>query len=155
MHSIRHKPTLSTRPIRTILSMILDDAVDERLIPADPVRRRRRCGRRRDHTPSPRERVWAMPDQVLRIAEQATRLGGPSAGLLVITTAWTGCRTTKDTSVSPHHHTPTISMNESGHARGPNDRAPSPCLLTKGSLHLSRVGLPESCSALPCCRKHR
>jgi hypothetical protein len=31
--------------------------------------------------------VWAMPEQVLRIAEQATMLGGPSAGLLVITTA--------------------------------------------------------------------
>jgi len=78
--------------LRTILSMILDDAVDERLIPANPVRRRRRRGRRRDHAPSPRERVWVMPDQVLRIAEQATALGGPSAGLLVITAAWTGCR---------------------------------------------------------------
>ncbi len=78
--------------LRTVLSMILDDAVDERLIPANPVRRRRRRGRRRDHAPTPRERVWAMPEQVLRIAEQATTLGGPSAGLLVITTARTGCR---------------------------------------------------------------
>lgn len=33
----------------------------------------------------------AMPEQVLRIAEQATLLSGPSAGLLVIPTAWTGC----------------------------------------------------------------
>ncbi len=78
--------------LRTILSMILDDAVDERLIPTNPVRRRRRRGRRRDHAPTPTERVWAMPEQVLRIAEQATMLGGRSAGLLVITTAWTGCR---------------------------------------------------------------
>lgn len=78
--------------LRTMLSMIMDDAVDERLIPTNPVRRRRRRGRRRDHAPTPHERVWAMPDQVLRIAEQAGRLGGPSAGLLVITTAWTGCR---------------------------------------------------------------
>ena len=75
--------------MRTILSVILDDAVDERLIAANPVRRH---GRRRDHAPTPSERVWAMPDQVVRIADQATRLGGPSAGLLVITTAWTGCR---------------------------------------------------------------
>lgn len=37
--------------LRTILSMILDDAVDERLIPTNPVRRRRRRGRRRDHAP--------------------------------------------------------------------------------------------------------
>lgn len=78
--------------LRTILSMITDDAVDERLIPANPVRRRRRRGRRRDHAPTLKERVWAMPEQVLRIAEQATMLGGRSAGLLVITTAWTGCR---------------------------------------------------------------
>jgi len=78
--------------LRTILSMIMDDAVDERLIPANPVRRRRRRGRRRDHAPTVQERVWAMPEQVLRIAEQATMLGGRSAGLLVITTAWTGCR---------------------------------------------------------------
>jgi integrase len=78
--------------LRTVLSMIMDDAVDERLIPTNPVRRRRRRGRRRDHAPTPHERVWAMPEQVLRIAEQAARLGGPSAGLLVITTAWTGCR---------------------------------------------------------------
>ena len=78
--------------LRTILSMIMDDAVDERLIPANPVRRRRRRGRRRDHAPTLKERVWAMPEQVLRIAEQATMLGGRSAGLLVITTAWTGCR---------------------------------------------------------------
>lgn len=33
-----------------------------------------------------------MPKHVLRIADQATKLGGPSAGLLVITAAWTGCR---------------------------------------------------------------
>lgn len=75
--------------LRTILSMILDDAVDERLIAVNPVRRR---GRRRDRMASPCERVWAMPEHVLRIAEQASMLGGPSAGLLVISTVWTGCR---------------------------------------------------------------
>lgn len=42
--------------------------------------------------PSPTERVWALPDHILRIAEQAQALGGPSTGLLVITAAWTGCR---------------------------------------------------------------
>jgi hypothetical protein len=78
--------------LRTVLSMIMDDAVDDLLIPANPVRRRRRRGRRRDHAPTARERVWATPDQVVHIADQATALGGPSAGLLVITTAWTGCR---------------------------------------------------------------
>jgi len=33
-----------------------------------------------------------MPENVIQIADQATTLGGPSAGLLVITAAWTGCR---------------------------------------------------------------
>jgi len=75
-----------------VLSMMLEDAVDERLIATNPVHRRRRRGRRRERLPSPVERVWAMPEQVLRIAEQAGLLGGPSAGLLVITAAWTGCR---------------------------------------------------------------
>jgi hypothetical protein len=63
-----------------VLSMMLDDAVDERLIPANPVHRRRRRGRRRDHQPSPVERVWATPAQVLAIAEQASLLGGPGPG---------------------------------------------------------------------------
>jgi integrase len=78
--------------IVTVFSMMLDDAVDERLIPASPVHRHRRRGRRRDHAPTRNERVWAMPEHVLRIADQARALGGPSAALLVITAAWTGCR---------------------------------------------------------------
>jgi integrase len=78
--------------ILTVFSMMLDDAVDQRLIPANPVHRRRRRGRRRDHTPSRVEKVFAMPEHVIQIADQATMLGGSSAGLLVITAAWTGCR---------------------------------------------------------------
>jgi hypothetical protein len=78
--------------IVTVFSMMLDDAVDEHLIATNPVHRRRRRGRRRDHAPSRNERVWAMPDHVLAITDQARALGGPSAGLLIITAAWTGCR---------------------------------------------------------------
>jgi len=78
--------------LRTVLSMLLDDAVDDRLMATNPVRRRRRRGRRRDHGPAIAERVWAMPEHVLRVAEQATMLGGNDAGLLVLTAAWTGCR---------------------------------------------------------------
>lgn len=73
-----------------LLSMILTDAVDQRLIPANPVHKRRRRGRRsRRITP---EKIWATPEQVLRIADQAGMLGGPTARLLIITAAWTGCR---------------------------------------------------------------
>jgi integrase len=88
----KHLAPSTVAGIRTLFSMMLDDAVDQRLIPVNPVHRRRRRGRRRDHAPSRVEKVFAMPDHVCRIAEQATMLGGPAAGLLVITAAWTGCR---------------------------------------------------------------
>jgi integrase len=72
-----------------LLSMIMTDAVDARLIALNPVRRRRR-GRR---VVSPLgERVWADPEHVVRIAEQASLLGGSTIGLLIITGAWTGAR---------------------------------------------------------------
>lgn len=78
--------------IRTVFRMLLDDAVDERLIAESPVRWRRRRGRRRDRAERVAERVWAMPEHVVRLAEQAAVLGGMSAKLLLITAAWTGCR---------------------------------------------------------------
>lgn len=77
--------------IRTVFKMLLEDAVDERLIASNPVLRRRR-GRRRDRAVLVAERVWAMPEHVVRLAAQAAVLGGDSAKLLIITAAWTGCR---------------------------------------------------------------
>jgi integrase len=73
-----------------MLSMMLTDAVDARLIAANPVRLRRHRGRRLHATPA--ERVWAMPEQVVQIAAQAGALGGPTAELMIITAAWTGAR---------------------------------------------------------------
>lgn len=73
-----------------LLSMMLIDAMDARLIVANPVRLRRNRGRRH-HAPLV-ERVWAIPDHVVRIAAQAATLGGPTAELLIITAAWTGGR---------------------------------------------------------------
>ena len=73
-----------------LLSMIFADAVDQRLIPANPIHKHRRRGRRsRQLRP---ERIWATPEQVLRVANQAGMLGGPIARLLIITAGWTGCR---------------------------------------------------------------
>jgi hypothetical protein len=74
-----------------LLSMILTDAADEGLIPTNPIHSRRRRGRRSHSIPP--EKVWATPTEVLRIANQATALGGQTAGLLIITAAWTGCAT--------------------------------------------------------------
>jgi integrase len=72
-----------------LLSMMLTDAADDRLIPVNPYRPNRR-GRRR-HTP-PSERVFTTPERALRIALHASRLAGPWAGMLIITAAWTGAR---------------------------------------------------------------
>lgn len=78
--------------IMCLLSMMLEDAVDQRMIEANPVHRKRRRGRRQDHGPSRLEKVWALPEDVVRIAAQAGERGGPVAELLVITAGWTGCR---------------------------------------------------------------
>jgi integrase len=75
--------------ITKVMSMMLADAADERLILANPIQPRRR-GRRR-HEPRT-ERVWATPEQVLHVAAQAARLVGNWAAALMITAAWTGAR---------------------------------------------------------------
>ena len=58
--------------------------------PANPVKQMRRRGRRSRSTRP--ERIWATPWQVRRVADQAGELGGPTARLMIITAAWTGCR---------------------------------------------------------------
>jgi integrase len=79
----------TVRSIVKLLSLMLADAADERLIAANPIRPQRR-GRRR-HQPRT-EAVWATPEQALRIAWQAGRLVGPWAFALMVTAAWTGAR---------------------------------------------------------------
>jgi integrase-like protein len=153
--------------IRTVLSMMLDDAVDERLIPTNPIHRHRRRGRRRDHAPTTAERVWAMPEHIIRIAEQATTRGGPSAGLLIITAAWTGCRwgelaglhattSTSTSACSPSIPTPEPCMNPpatsgSAHRKHPPPRAPSPCRHSSSpcSATTSKSHPARSCSPAP------
>lgn len=75
---------------KNLLSMIFTDAVDEGLVAANPVRKHRRRGRRSRHLRP--ERIWATPEQVLAVADQAGKLGWPTARLLIIAAAWTGCR---------------------------------------------------------------
>ncbi|GAB2677100.1 tyrosine-type recombinase/integrase [Saccharopolyspora gloriosae] len=79
--------TVST--MTKVLSMMLADATDDRLIPANPVRTRRRGQRRRTKRT---ERIWATPDQVVRVADNTAALVGPWAAALQITAAWTGAR---------------------------------------------------------------
>jgi integrase len=81
------RSTVST--ISKVLTMLLADAVDEQLIPVNPIRPRRR-GRTR-HEPVT-EAVWATPTQALHVAVNAGRLAGPGSGVLILTAAWTGAR---------------------------------------------------------------
>ena len=69
--------------------MLLADAAEERLIPANPIRVRQRGRRRAERVP---ERVWATPAEVLAVADNAARLpgGGPDAAILIVMAAWTG-----------------------------------------------------------------
>jgi integrase len=83
-----------------VLSMMLADAAQERLIPTNPVRAQRR-GRR--HHIRRREIVWATPEQAVRIALQAGQLVGPWAAMLVITAAWTGARWGELTGLQRHN----------------------------------------------------
>jgi integrase len=81
--------TATITTIVKVLTMMLADAADERLIAVNPIRAQRR-GRRR-HDPAP-EAVWATPTQAIQVALNAARLAGPDAGLLILTAAWTGAR---------------------------------------------------------------
>jgi integrase len=81
---------VSVSDITKLLSLMLSDAVDEGLIAANPVRLRHR-GRRR-HTPRAREKMWATPEQVLRICDNATHCYGHAGAILILTAAYTGAR---------------------------------------------------------------
>lgn len=135
VNDLRQRYAASTvAGIVTVFSMMLDDAIDEHLIAVNSVHRRLR-GRRRDNAPSRNERVWTMPDHVLRIADQARALGGPSAALLIITAAWTVCRWGELAGLQRHRvnvrrRTITIDPDtDSGSARPRHlpRPAPSPC----------------------------
>jgi integrase len=85
-----YSPT-TVASIMKLLSLLLADAADERLIPANPIRARRRGRRRAERRV---ERVWATPAEVLAVADNAARLpaAGPGAAVLLVTAAWTGAR---------------------------------------------------------------
>lgn len=73
-----------------LLSRILGDAVEDGLLSTNPVHRHHRRGKRAFRIPH--EMLWATPEEVLRGAQQAERLRDRASAVLIITTAWTGCR---------------------------------------------------------------
>ncbi|MEV6608872.1 tyrosine-type recombinase/integrase [Kutzneria sp. NPDC051319] len=89
---LRAKPLsqVSVDGILKLLSLVLADAADEKLIAANPIRARRR-GRRR-HSERRREKIWAQSDPVLRLADQIAAYYGPGGAVMVVTAGWTGAR---------------------------------------------------------------
>ena len=82
--------TATITTILKVLTMMLADAVDERLIrrqpdpPATP--------RPPPLTNRPRKPCGPPPPRPIRVALNAARLAGPDAALLILTAAWTGAR---------------------------------------------------------------
>jgi integrase len=77
--------------VMKLLSLMLADGAEERLIPTNPIRTRNRGRRRAERRV---ERVWATPGEVLAVADNAAQLpyGGVAAAALIVTAAWTGAR---------------------------------------------------------------
>ncbi|WNV82600.1 tyrosine-type recombinase/integrase [Umezawaea sp. Da 62-37] len=84
-----------------LLSQILTDAAEEKLITANPIRPRRRG--RRNHAARVPEKVWADPAEVLRVADQIAACYDPGAAVLVVTAAWTGARWGELTGLQRHN----------------------------------------------------
>jgi integrase len=83
--------TSTVAGIVTVFSMMLDDAVDERLIALNPVRRRAYAAGAASSHPF-RPNMSGPLEQVVRIADNAELLGNRCCGLLVVTAGWTGAR---------------------------------------------------------------
>lgn len=89
--TLRHNGLADVTATDTVklLSLILADAADDKRIPANPIRPRRRGRGRRVRKP---EKVWATPEQVVQVADQAAAYYGPGAGMLILTAGWSGAR---------------------------------------------------------------
>jgi integrase len=76
--------------IVSLFRRILGDAVEDGLLPANPMHPHRNRSTRafRIH----HEMLWASPEEILRGAQQAEQLHNRTSALLIVTAAWTGCR---------------------------------------------------------------
>jgi hypothetical protein len=74
-----------------LLSLLLSDAADEKLIGANPIRGARRRGRRHHEARTP-EKVWAEPGELLLVCDNMAVHYGPGGAVLTATAGWTGAR---------------------------------------------------------------
>lgn len=74
-----------------LLSLILSDAADEKLIGANPIRGARRRGRRHHETRTA-EKVWPEHDELLLVADNMAAYYGSGGAVMTVTAGWTGAR---------------------------------------------------------------
>ena len=95
---LRARYSLATvRGIVTLMSLVLNAAVEERMIAINPIQGLRMAEPRTRHRPQatlrqPPKRPIPTSTQVLQIADRTAILGGRSAQVMVITAAFTGMR---------------------------------------------------------------
>jgi integrase len=75
-----------------LFRIILDDAVNDRLIKTNPAQPQRRRRRGRFVRPVAVERLWATPAQVLQLAENMSVIWGRVGYAFILTKAYTGLR---------------------------------------------------------------
>jgi hypothetical protein len=123
--------------ITKLLSLLLADAAEARLIPAKPIRPRRRDR----HAPRV-ERVWATPEQALAVADNAARLpaGGPGDAVMIVLAAWTGARWGEITGLQRHNIY--VSDDEKGYIKV--DSLVGALLESSHGLELGPPKTPES-----------
>lgn len=87
---------VTAKDARDVLSLILGDAKEARLISFNPAERRRHRGRKRNRITRrslSQEREWATPLETLLIAERAALLSGRDDDFIMVATlGWTGMR---------------------------------------------------------------
>jgi integrase len=90
---LRAKPLakITVDNIVKLLSLLLSDAVDEKLIAANPIRGARRRGRRHHEARTP-EKIWAEPDELLLVTDNMATHYGPGGAVMTTTAGWTGAR---------------------------------------------------------------
>ncbi|MEO6702268.1 MAG: multidrug DMT transporter permease [Jatrophihabitantaceae bacterium] len=86
--------------ITKLFTMILADAVAERLIAYNPSQLRRRG---RGRTVRPAEKIWATHEQALAVADQTADCYHPWGAMLIATAAWTGMRWGEITGLHRHN----------------------------------------------------
>jgi integrase len=133
-----------------LFSRILGDAVEDGLLPTNPVHRHKNRGKRAFRIPH--EMLWATPEEVLRGAQQAAHLHNRASALLIITAAWTGCRWGELAGLQRHNTRRPHHRHRPRHRRAQRNRPPPmarPTQNTSQRPHHQAAGIPGNTAQTP------